>query len=101
MKADRIVHGTFEDAAKLRALAAEHEIVINSGSSFDPGLTRALVDGMKQSKRTNSGTLIHISGSGNFIDHRTDGKFSPTSKVWNVSCGYVPCFKSKYKLGHG
>jgi hypothetical protein len=89
VKADRIVHGTFEDAAKLSDVAAEHDIVINSGSSFDPDLTRAIVDGMKRRKGSGKGTLVHISGGGNFIDHRTDGKFNATSKVWNVSCAYV------------
>lgn len=88
VKADRIVHGTFEDATKLSDLAAEHDVVINSGSSFDPDLTRAIVDGMKRRKGSEKGTLVHISGGGNFIDRRTDGKFNATSKVWNVSWAY-------------
>ncbi|KZF26916.1 NAD(P)-binding protein [Xylona heveae TC161] len=81
--ADRIEHGTFEEAPKVSALAAEHDIVINAGSSFDPTLSKAIIEGLKQRKGSKKGTLIHVSGGGNFIDHRTDGKFSTTSKVWN------------------
>ncbi|KAF7173885.1 hypothetical protein CNMCM5623_006131 [Aspergillus felis] len=80
---DRVEHGTFEDTARVRALAAEHDMVINTGSSFDPSLSQAIVDGLKQRKGGSKGTLIHVSGGGNFIDHRTDGKYSPASKVWN------------------
>lgn len=82
---DRIEHGTFEDLTKIRTLAAEHDIVINTGSSFDPALSQTIVDGLKQRKGDKKGTLIHVSGGGNFIDLRTDGKYSPNSKVWNVS----------------
>lgn len=82
---DRVEHGTFEDAARVRTLAAEHNIVINTGSSFEPSLSQAIVDGLKQRQGGSKGTVIHVSGGGNFIDHRTDGKFSTTSKVWNVS----------------
>jgi hypothetical protein len=82
---DRIEHGTFEDEARVCALAAEHDIVINAGSSFDPTLTKGIIEGLKQRKGTQKGTLIHVSGGGNFIDLRTDGKFNADSKVWNVS----------------
>jgi hypothetical protein len=85
VKADKIVHGTFEDAPTIRDLAAEHEFVVNTGSSFDPTLSRAIVDCLRQRKGVDKGTLIHVSGGGNFIDYRTDGKFNPNSKVWNVS----------------
>jgi len=80
---DRIEHGTFEDEARVCALAAEHDIVINAGSSFDPTLTKGIIEGLKQRKGTQKGTLIHVSGGGNFIDLRTDGKFIADSKVWN------------------
>jgi hypothetical protein len=89
VEANRIEHGTFEDEDKVRALAAEHDMVINTGSSFDPALTRAIVEGLKQRKGVAKGTLIHVSGGGNFIDNRTDGKFSADSKVWNVSSVYT------------
>ncbi|KAH8705805.1 hypothetical protein BGW36DRAFT_368196 [Talaromyces proteolyticus] len=80
---DTIEHGAFEDTAKVRALAAEHDIVINTGSSFDPTLSQAIVEGLKQRRGSQKGTLIHVSGGGNFIDLRKDGKYSPDSKVWN------------------
>jgi hypothetical protein len=88
--ADRIEHGTFEDEPRVRALTAEHDIVINSGSSFDPVLSAAIVDGLQQRKHATGtvGALVHVSGGGNFIDRRTDGKFSASSKVWNVSGFY-------------
>jgi hypothetical protein len=90
VKPDKIVHGVFEDSATLQALAASHDLVINTGSSFDPTLSRALVDGLKHRKGIEKGTLVHISGSGNFIDGAVDGKFNPKSKVWNVRCGCDP-----------
>lgn len=85
MGVDRVEHGTFEDTSRVRDLAAQHDIVINTGSSFDPSFSQAIVDGLKQRHSGSKGTLIHVSGGGNFIDHRTDGKYSPASKVWNVS----------------
>jgi hypothetical protein len=34
----RIVHGTFDEKEKIVALAKEHDVVINVGSSWDVGL---------------------------------------------------------------
>ena len=82
--ANRIVHGTFEESEKIRALAKEHEFVINAGSSFDPVLSAAIIAGLKERPAKSKGTLLHISGAGNFIDGGTTGVANPSGKVWNV-----------------
>ena len=86
-KVDKIVHGDFKELDNISNLAAEHEVVINAGSSWDVPLSQAIIAGLKtrvyQGKSKPS--LIHISGAGNFHDGRTDGKLSGDSKVWNVS----------------
>ncbi|CAI7652364.1 unnamed protein product [Penicillium crustosum] len=80
---DKVEHGTFEDVSRVRTLASQNDIIINAGSSFDPSLSKAIIDGLKERKHTLKGTLIHVSGGGNFIDGRTDGKYDPAGKVWN------------------
>ena len=82
---NRIVHGMFEESDKIRALAKEHEFVINAGSSFDPTLSAAIIDGLKGRPAESKGTLIHISGCGNFMYRGTTGVANPNGKVWNVS----------------
>ena len=84
---NRIVHGDFSESEKISKLAAEHEIVINCGSSWDVPLTQSIIRGLKA--RTAEGkkkpSLIHVSGTGNFVDERKDGKYAGDSKVWSVS----------------
>ncbi|KAI9860986.1 MAG: hypothetical protein M1824_002752 [Vezdaea acicularis] len=80
---DRIVHGDFSELEKISILAKDHDIVINSGSSWDVPLTRAIVDGLRQRPTEAKGTLIHISGTGNFSDHTKAGKSNPEAKVYN------------------
>jgi hypothetical protein len=87
---DMLEHGTFEDVSRVRSLASQNDIVINAGSSFDPSLSKAIIDGLKERKHGPKGILIHVSGGGNFIDGRTDGKYDPAGKVWNVSTGDGP-----------
>jgi hypothetical protein len=87
---DKIVYGNFGEAAKISHLSSEHDVVINCGSSWDVALSQAIIAGLSQ--RVDSGKskadLIHISGTGNFIDHRKDGKYNGppkgNGKVWNV-----------------
>jgi len=83
--ADRIVHGSFSDKEQVRSLSKEHDIVINSASSFDGELINLIISGMEERPDGSKGTLIHLSGTGNFIDHGITGNFNPESKVWNVS----------------
>jgi uncharacterized protein YbjT (DUF2867 family) len=86
-KVDKIVHGDFKELDRISNLAAEHEVVINAGSSWDVPLSQAIIAGLKT--RADQGkskpSLIHISGAGNFHDGRTDGRLSGDGKVWNVS----------------
>jgi nucleoside-diphosphate-sugar epimerase len=88
---DRIVYGDFSEAEKISKLAAEHEIVINCGSSWDVPLAKAINAGLKVRFEDGKGkaTLVHISGTGNFVDERKDGSFGGApignSKAWNVS----------------
>jgi hypothetical protein len=82
----RIVYGTFDEHAKIAKLAEEHEIVINVGSSWDVGLTEAIVAGLKKRPTDSKTILIHMSGAGNFVDERwNDGSHHAESKIWNVS----------------
>lgn len=88
---DRIVHGDFSESEKIAKLSAEHEIVINSGSSWDVPLAKAINDGLRArfAEGKSKANLIHVSGTGNFADGRKDGKYAGPgagdSKVWNVS----------------
>jgi hypothetical protein len=82
----RVVHGTFNEKEKIGALAKEHDIVINVGSSWDVPLSEAIVEGLHQQLGGKKKTLIHMSGTGNFVDKRwTDGARHEEAKVWNVS----------------
>lgn len=81
----RIVHGTFDEHEKISALAQEHDVVINVGSSWDVGLSKAIVKGLKQRPEGRKTTLIHMSGTGNFVDESTaNGSHNENAKVWNV-----------------
>ena len=82
---DRIVHGDFSEAEKISALAREHDVVINIGSSWFVPLSEAIIAGLSQKPAGTKPILIHISGAGNFIDHWTTGEANPNAKVWTVS----------------
>ncbi|OAP59885.1 hypothetical protein AYL99_04887 [Fonsecaea erecta] len=82
-KADRIVHGTISDTELVRSLSKEHDIVINAITSFDGDFVKTIISGMEERPEHAKGTLIHISGTGNFIDYGKSGNFNPDSKVWN------------------
>ncbi|KIW66397.1 hypothetical protein PV04_05733 [Phialophora macrospora] len=82
-KADSIVHGSISDTELVRSLSAKHDIVINAITSFDGAFISNVISGMEERPRSSKGTLIHVSGTGNFIDHGTTGNFNAASKVWN------------------
>ncbi|ETI27423.1 hypothetical protein G647_09613 [Cladophialophora carrionii CBS 160.54] len=82
-KADRIVHGSISDTELARSLSKEHDIVINAITSFDGGFIANVISGMEERPSNSKGTLIHVSGTGNFIDYGKTGNFNPASKVWN------------------
>jgi hypothetical protein len=61
-------------------------MIINVGSSGDLGLTEAIMEGLKTRPAESKPVLIHMSGTGNFIDARwNDGSHHSESKVWSVS----------------
>ncbi len=88
---DQIINGDFSETDKISKLASSHDVVINCGSSFDAELTKAIINGLvtKYDEGRGKGRFIHISGTGNFVDGRTDGKYAGPgvgeSKVWSVS----------------
>lgn len=85
-RVSRVVHGTFDEKDKIIALAKEHDIVINLGSSWDVPLSEAIVEGLNQQPEGKKKSLIHMSGAGNFVDKRwTDGSFHEETKIWSVS----------------
>jgi nucleoside-diphosphate-sugar epimerase len=101
---DRTVHGDFSESEKISKVSAEHDIVINAGSSWDVPLSKAIVTGLKSrlAEGKSKATLIHVSGTGNFADGRTDGRYAGPpvgdSKVWNVSLSRKRLRKSKAKF---
>lgn len=81
---DRIVHGSISDTDLVRSLSKEHDIVINAITSFDGTFVDKIISGMEERTEESRGTVIHISGTGNFIDNGKTGNFNSKSKVWNV-----------------
>ena len=82
----RVEHGDFSQLAKIEALAEEHDIVINVGSSGDDAVTLAIMEGLKKRPMDAKSVLIHMSGTGNFLNTEwNDGAHHPGSKVWSVS----------------
>ncbi|KAK9319840.1 hypothetical protein V1517DRAFT_26496 [Lipomyces orientalis] len=80
----RIVYGTYHETEKLAAVAKEHDIVINVGSSWDPVPSRAIVAGLSQRPVGVKTTMIHMSGAGNFVDTSSStGNANPSAKVWS------------------
>ena len=82
-----VVDGTFEELQKLTDLCAKYPIVINAADSVNVTLTRAILFGLHQQQQSSGkkGTLIHVSGSGNFTDGGKDGNRNVNSKIWNDS----------------
>jgi nucleoside-diphosphate-sugar epimerase len=82
----RIVHGTYDEGQKISSLAEEHDIVINVGSSWDVGLSESIVEGLQKRERGKKTTLIHMSGTGNFVETRwEDGAHHEEAKIWDDS----------------
>lgn len=82
----KLVYGTYQETEKLTALAKDHDIVINVGSSWDPVPSQAIIEGLDQRPLGSMKALIHMSGAGNFIDTTSNtGVANPNAKVWNVS----------------
>ena len=81
-----IIHGTFEEYDRIEKLAASHEIIINCAASFNPPLTSVILRGIQKTqavKAPKKPILLHLSGTGNFVDHSTTGEYLPRDHVFN------------------
>ncbi len=93
-KVDRIVHGSISDTDLVRSQSKGHDIVINAITSFDGDVVANIISGMEERPEESKGTLIHVSGTGDFIDYGKSGDFNPKSKVWNVRRTLFLCRKT-------
>ena len=83
-----IEHGTFEEYDRIEKLAGNHEIIINCAASFNPPLTSVILTGIRNTKAVKAPKtpiLLHLSGTGNFVDHSTTGEYLPNGKWFNDS----------------
>ena len=75
-------------APVFKHLVSEFEVVINAGDSIDPGLSAALIEGLRKRKDSPEdlgvGTLVNVSGCASFMDGSTLGQRNPNGKVWTV-----------------
>ena len=78
-----IVHGTYDDTDRVQQLVFKHSIIINVGSSWQTGLTEAILSGALVKSGERKKILIHMSGAGNFVDYGKSGNFVPQPKPWN------------------
>ena len=83
-----IIHGTFEEYDRIEQLAASHAIVINCAASFNPPLTSVILKGIRNTgavKSSKRPILLHLSGTGNFVDHNRTGEYLPRHHIFNDS----------------
>ena len=81
-----IEHGTFEEYDRIEKLAANHEIIINCAASFNPPLTSAILQGIRDTNVVNAPKhpiLLHLSGTGNFVDHSRTGEYISKEHPFN------------------
>jgi nucleoside-diphosphate-sugar epimerase len=79
-----VVHGDLEkDLDKLKSLAAEHDIIVNMANSRDVVISGAILDGIRNRKdKSKKGILLHLSGTGNFVDGAEDGIRSTAAGIF-------------------
>lgn len=65
---------------------SQADVVFNTATADDVPLNEAILRGFKKrfEEGRGVGTLIHTSGTANFTDGRTDGKYDPNARVWTV-----------------
>jgi nucleoside-diphosphate-sugar epimerase len=80
----KTVEGSAEDAALLKSLAGKYDIVLDMADSSKPDITQALVEGVKTRPKGDA-VLVHVTGTGNFLDGKGTGEYDHASKVWDVS----------------
>jgi nucleoside-diphosphate-sugar epimerase len=78
-----IVHGTYADTTEVEELVSKHSIIINIGSSWDTGLTKAILRGARVESGEKKKILIHMSGAGNFVDGSKHGNYIPQEHPFN------------------
>lgn len=77
----KVVKGTFADVDLIADLSSKNDIVVNAADCDDQGLTNAILKGIQAAGK--KGTIIHISGAGNFLDGGKTGAVVPNAKTWN------------------
>lgn len=78
-----IVHGTFEEYGRIEDLSATHSIIINCAASFNVPVTEAILKGIHATKSSSKPILLHLSGTGNFVDHSKLGIYIPQERPFN------------------
>ena len=79
-----VVHGDFEEHDKLAELSASHSIIIDCAASFFPQVTEDILRGVRQTKFPKPPPiLLHLSGTGNFVDGGKSGTFVPQERPFN------------------
>ena len=81
-----VVHGDFETPEGLALLeeqASKHSIVINTATSRFLDMNEAILRGLEKYKATTSQnpSFVHITGTGNFLDHSETGEFHSNGEV--------------------
>jgi nucleoside-diphosphate-sugar epimerase len=79
-----IVHGDLEkDVDKLKSLVSEHDIVVNMANSRDVPINSVILDGLRNhNDKSKKGIIIHLSGTGNFVDGAEDGILSTAAGIF-------------------
>lgn len=80
-----IIHGTFEEYVRIEGLSATHSIIINCAASFNMPVTEAILKGIHVTKILSKPILLHLSGTGNFVDHSKLGAYIPKEHPFNDS----------------
>ena len=80
-----IIHGTFEEYGKIEELSATHSIVINCAASFNVPVTEAILKGIQATRVSRTPILLHLSGTGNFVDHSKLGSYIAQERPFNDS----------------
>ncbi len=78
-----VIHGIFEDYSKIEELSATHSIIINCAASFNLPVTEAILRGIRSAKGSSKPILLHLSGTGNFVDRSKLGTYIPQEHPFN------------------
>jgi dihydrodipicolinate reductase len=90
----KTVEGSAEDAALMSKLASKYDVVLDMADSSKPDITKALVEGLK-ARPKGEAVLLHVTGTGNFLDGKGTGKYDQNGKFWDVSARRARLFHSQ------